>query len=471
MRPRSLTIAIAIGGAAVTLLISVLPFIHFAYKRPSAHLALDTLASLVALLTAFLVLGRFRQSRGLADIVLVCALMLFGFTNLFFSVLAELAPEATPESLSTWAPISGRLVGAVALMAGAFLPQRKLRRPAHTGAALLLAGGGLFAAIGVLSVIFADHLPVVIDPGLSPEASGRPRVVGHPLVLALQLAAVVLFAAAAFGFTRRAERFGDELMKWFGAGAALAAAARLNYFLFPSLYSDYFHTGDVLRLGFYLLLLWGAGREISLYWRSLADIAVLEDRRRLARDLHDGLGQELTFIWSQTRHFPERDASRRFELVATAAERAIDESRRAIAALTMPVDQPLNAAIAQTTTEVANRLGVRTKTDLDEGIRVSPETREALLRIVREAVTNAARHGGAETITVHLSKTDTLRLRIEDDGIGFDVARTKSNSSGFGLTSMQERAYSVGGKLRIVSQPGAGTQIEVELPWENSSAS
>jgi signal transduction histidine kinase len=447
----------------VTLLISALPFIHFAYKSPLAHLALDTLASFVALLTAFLITGRFRQSRALADIVLVCALMLFGFTNLFFSVFGALAREAMPDSFSTWAPVSGRLLAAIALIAAAFLPQRKLRRPAHTGAALLLAGGALLAAIGVLSVVFAGRLPVGIDPGLSPEASGRPRVVGHPVVLALQLAAMVLFAAAAFGFTRRAERFGDELMKWFGAGAALAAAARLNYFLFPSLYSNYFYTGDVLRLGFYLLLLWGAGREISVYWRSLADVAVLEERRRMARDLHDGLGQELTFIWSQTRRFPERDAPLHFESVASAAERAIDESRRAIAALTMPVDQSLDAAIAQTATEVANRLGVRTKTDLEVGIKVSPETREGLLRIVREAVINAVRHGGAQTITVHLSDEDSLRLRIEDDGIGFDVATAKRNSRGFGLTSMQERAHSLGGELHIVSQPGAGTQIELRL--------
>jgi signal transduction histidine kinase len=92
---------------------------------------------------------------------------------------------------------------------------------------------------------------------------------------------------------------------------------------------------------------------------------------------------------------------------------------------------------------------VRTKTDLEVGIKVSPETREGLLRIVREAVINAVRHGGAQTITVHLSDEDSLRLRIEDDGIGFDVSTAKRNSRGFGLTSMQERAHSLGGELHM----------------------
>ena len=191
---------------------------------------------------------------------------------------------------------------------------------------------------------------------------------------------------------------------------------------------------------------------------------MLEERRRLARDLHDGLSQEVTFIWSQTRRFPERHARQRFELVSTAAERAIDESRRAIAALTMPIDQPLDAAISETAHEIAGRLGVTVKTDLEEGIEVSPKKREEILRIVREAVTNAARHGGAELATIRLSRDGGLHLRIEDDGVGFDVTEARRNSRGFGLTSMTERAQGLGGSLLISSEPGRGAVIEVRLP-------
>jgi signal transduction histidine kinase len=157
--------------------------------------------------------------------------------------------------------------------------------------------------------------------------------------------------------------------------------------------------------------------------------------------------------------------------VAGAAERAIDESRRAIAALTMPIDQPLDVVISETAYEIAGRLGVTIKTDLDEDVQASPEIREGLLRIVREAVTNASRHGGAELISVRLSCEDGVCLRVVDDGTGFDVSLARRNSKGFGLLSMEERARGLGGTFWIFSEPGAGTHIEVRLPSTSRFAS
>ena len=184
-------------------------------------------------------------------------------------------------------------------------------------------------------------------------------------------------------------------MRWFAAGAILAAFASLNYLFFPSLYSDWVYTGDFLRLGFYLLVLVGTGREIQTYWRRLADVAVLEERRRIARDLHDGLAQELAFIAAETRG----PASK-------AAERALDESRRAIAALTRPVDEPLHVALVQAAEEVAHRVGTQIRFEGETVSTVPGDTREALIRIVREAVTNAARHGGAAARSARAPKRE-----------------------------------------------------------------
>ncbi len=147
-----------------------------------------------------------------------------------------------------------------------------------------------------------------------------------------------------------------------------------------------------------------------------------------------------------------------------AAERALDESRRAIAALTHPVDEPFDVTLVQTVEEIAERLGSRARLIVDPGVRVPPETREALLRIVREAVTNASRHGGAGLVTVELSNGDGIRLRIADDGKGFDPEAAAARGEGFGLVTMRERAEAVGAELRIWSQPRAGTEIEVVLP-------
>ena len=92
-----------------------------------------------------------------------------------------------------------------------------------------------------------------LPPGieaLPAASSARPLITGHPVVLGAQIVAMILYMVAGAQFTRRAERTGDELAKWIGAGCWVGAAARLNYFLFPSLYTRYLYVGDGLRRGF-----------------------------------------------------------------------------------------------------------------------------------------------------------------------------------------------------------------------------
>jgi signal transduction histidine kinase len=143
-------------------------------------------------------------------------------------------------------------------------------------------------------------------------------------------------------------------------------------------------------------------------------------------------------------------------------ERALDESRRAIAALTRPVDEPLEVALVQAAEEVAGRVGVQLRIEVGRGAQVSPDEREALIRIVREAITNAGRHGGAENVSVELSNGNGTLLRIVDDGSGFNPRRTRVG--GFGLVSMRERAEALGGRFKLSSNAGEGTRIEVRLP-------
>jgi signal transduction histidine kinase len=229
----------------------------------------------------------------------------------------------------------------------------------------------------------------------------------------------------------------------------------VNYFLFPSLYSEWVYTGDVLRVGFYLVLLGGAAREIHAYWRGLAQAAVQEERRRLARDLHDGLAQELAYIGGRASAVGADD-------LTAAAARALDESRRAIAALTLTREEPLDLAVAEAAEDVALRAGARVRLELAPGIRRPPAVQEALLRVVREAVTNAVRHGRAQVVRIDLSNGKGVRLRIADDGVGFDAAA--GDGTGFGLVSMRERVAALGGELRLASRPGSGTAIEVLVP-------
>lgn len=454
-------IAAAAIAAVLTLIVSVVPS-TFAYRAPEGHIAIETAAALVSLLLGFIVFGRFLHGGRLVDLILAAALSLIGLANVAFAVV----PAATGHPFThwaTWAAAVGRLAGSALFCAGAFVPDREVRRRRRAGIRVGAACTAVLVALGLGFSAAASSLPLGIDPELSPGDAGHPRIVGAPGVLAIQLALMALFAAAAIGYARRAERTHDRLVAWFALGSVVYSFAGLNYFLFPSLASQWIYVGDFFRLAFFVILLLGAAREIQRYQASLADAAALEERRRLARELHDGLAQELAFIATQSRWLSRQGAgSERMDPLVVAAERALDESRSAISALTRPLDEPLDAALAQAAEDVAGRVGVRLRLDLEDGIDVPASTREALVRIVREAVSNTARHGSASRVTVRLSTDGAVRLSVDDDGIGFNPE--EHDGDGFGLTSMRERARALGGELSVSSAPGAGTRIDVVIP-------
>jgi signal transduction histidine kinase len=448
----------ATAGAAVTLL-SVLPASSVAYRSSTFHVAIETAATLIALLGAFLLMGRFGRSRVRAELVLAASLLMLGLTNLCFAVIPWIVEEQ-PGSFDTWVPVVGRLLGAAGLAAGALMPSDTVHNPRRLAGQALAAVLGALVAIGLAGALLASHLPVGIDPNLPPDPSG-PELVGTPALLVSQAVSMLLYAVAAFGFVRRAESTGDELMSWLAGAATLAAFSRLNYFLFPSATSEWVYTGDFLRVGAYVLILVGALREVTTYQRELAEIAVYGERRRIARDLHDGLAQELAFIRSQAHRLgPSGDEPAR--QIARAAERALEESRHAIATLARPVGSSLDGSVAHAAGEVAERDGVELRLQLEPGLEAADAVHEALTRIVREALGNAIRHGGARSVTVTLTGANGLRLTVEDDGRG--ISGEGTGSRGFGLVSMRERAEALGGTMRVTSAEGPGARVEVWLP-------
>jgi len=141
--------------------------------------------------------------------------------------------------------------------------------------------------------------------------------------------------------------------------------------------------------------------------------------------------------------------------------RAQDESRLLVGALAAKVDEPLDRALAQVARDAARRYGAAVDLELASGIELSPREQEAVVRIASEAVTNAARHSGAEVLRVYLERLEAgMRLQVVDDGSGFDDEEPRR---GFGLVTMRDRADALGGKLRIDSRRGAGTRVELEL--------
>jgi signal transduction histidine kinase len=462
LRPRFLIGTSAAIGLAVTVLVLAVPDAASPYRNVSVHVAVETAAALIALLAAYLVFGRFQQKAHISDLALFCALAIFGLTNLLFrTVPAAMSASVESGGFAVWTPLIGAALGASILALAAFAPDAPVTRPGRYIVTSLVVVLVSLTAIAILVETIPATQLAADEPAFA--ATDRPDLFGDPALSAAHLFSAALFLLAAVGFSRRAKA-GDELLRWFAAGAVLAAFGRLNYTLFPSPYVGWVYLGDLLRLGFYLLLLVGAVREIWQYWSRFADAAILEERRRIARELHDGIAQELAYVVAQAQQTvgQQRDARDILEKLSIVAQRALDDSRRAIVALVGPLHQSLAAALEQTTDEVAERTGIPIKLELTEGVDVNPATREALIRIVREAAVNAARHGHAHQITVRLTRDSQIHLEITDDGAGFDAAAATQDR--FGLLSMRERAQALGGDFRISSQPGDGTKVEVVLP-------
>ena len=458
-------LAIAVGiGVTHSLVVSLLPSLRLAYDNPALHLTLETAEGLIAALLAYLAAGRFRSTGRVDQLAMAWAFSVLALVNLFLSAGPIAVLGSRPGGMVTWVAVGLRLV-AIGSLCLASLSQSRVAPGGRPLAKPLLLTTGVVAVMVILAAVAADaRLHEAIDPTTPPN--GEQAGSGAYMVVAtLQLVALGLYAGAGVGFSREGRREADELLRWLGAGAVLGAFARLHYFLFPSLYSNWVYTGDLLRLGAYLFFLVGATREISAYWGDQARLAAVEERRRLARDLHDGLTQELAFIRSQTAAMAGGTVIPGMAThLAAAAERALDESRHAIEALSDDFEQPLADKLRQSVEDVVTRAGATVDLDVESAAPVSMTARDALVRVVREAATNAVRHGQAGSVVVRVA-TDhgDVRLTVTDDGRGFDPTRVRS---GFGLQSMRQRVEALGGSLHVTSVPGSGTTVEVALPLE-----
>jgi signal transduction histidine kinase len=453
--------AAAIAAAVATVLVVFMPVLHFAYRQHELHLGLETAAALIGLLASYLLFGRFRRRRRLDDLVLFIALALFALTNLVFAAIPAMVVDFESSKFSTWSALSGRLLGAFAFAAADFVPSRRIELPARRTLLAVLLPVGIVAATAILIGLVGTALPSVVEAEASPEASVRPRLSGHAAALAVQLVSAALFAAAALGFVRRSAREQDTLIAALAVASVFASFARINYFLYPSLYTEWIYTGDAFRLLFYAVVLFGALAEISSYWRVASEAAVLEERRRIARDLHDGLAQELAFVGRNLRRL-ERD-NLFVQRASAGVERGLEDARRAIAALTDPVDEPLGVTLTKVAHDVAAREGTTVAIEVASDVRPREEIRATLVRVVSEAITNAARHGHADVVHIELENGKRLRLRISDRGRGFDPDAERTGVHGFGLRGMRERVLALGGEFRLASRPGGGTQLEIVL--------
>ncbi len=216
------------------------------------------------------------------------------------------------------------------------------------------------------------------------------------------------------------------------------------------------------------------------------ELAVLEERTRLAREIHDTLAQQLTGIVLQleaAEALQSRDEGQRArELMVAAREQArlaLQEARRSVWNLRpMPLEAAgLTAAVALEAERFGARTGMAVTVRNDgvpRNLALSPQAEVAVFRILQEALANAGQHSGASHVEVELRAADgELALVVRDDGSGFDAGAQGAPSAAgdsFGLVGMRERARLIGAEFEVVSEPAGGTTVAVRVPLEQQEA-
>lgn len=207
-------------------------------------------------------------------------------------------------------------------------------------------------------------------------------------------------------------------------------------------------------------------REILELEQSLRKLSVVEERNRIARDIHDGLGASLSGVIIQAEYLltltkSEEDLQREVRELKTGAEEAIDEVRRAVSM--WRDDFVLVPQLENTCTTFTSRHKVPVELKVTGDAPQLAEVQElGIFRILQECLTNIAKHARATKVIVGVAfKPEVIELSIVDDGAGFDPAKTPKNH--YGLINMKERARKANGEVSIDSAPGKGTRVLLSI--------
>jgi signal transduction histidine kinase len=483
----------------ITTLLLVVPNIAPAVVNDRLDLAILTAALLVSASVSALAWSRGRVANDTAALLRGSAFAVLALFNALNLTVAVVGADAAfggsledPGQLPLIAGIVARGVSATLLVAAgmAALSRRTpVLRPwlVLVGPALMV--GGLIA-IGFLlqdtmtMLAPQDALDAIATDPTAPLLPGS----APALVVAQSLigAAFVLAALLAHRSYRRSARAGDAIL---AAGFLIAAFSQVHTAIHPGSYGSVVTTGDLLRLAFYVVLLVGIVvdsrddlaelRAATMEVRRLAEAefaaATLEERARLAREIHDGLAQDLWYAKLKQSRLTQIAAfdgepKRLSEEVASAIDVALAEARNAIAAMRGGAESgPLFDILERQVDDFSDRFAVRAELSRSgPEPAIGPRARAELVRIVQEALTNVRKHADATVVRVTVASADDLRIVVVDNGRGF---RPDAVDGGFGLDSMKQRAALIGAALSISSKPQDGSRVELVLPLQRAGGS
>jgi signal transduction histidine kinase len=437
-----------------------LGFVHPpASYDPTLRTSAETAIALCALTATWLLSAQFAYSRKLRDLLLFAGLLTLAFLHLFSYALPAVGNLNAGSSFAA-ALLCGNVFAGATFAAAALAPSDRV----------FPSGGGpraIAAGLGVLAVGLAELGGLLLHNQLVPAAThpveGIGSALGHPLGVVLVLVAAGLFGVAAVAFARRAQTEQPRIITQLAGASVLLAAAGLYSLALPALPPNWVAPGLGLRLvAWVLVFIAVVGRELDVR-AGLGLAAVTAERRRVAGNLHDGLAQDLAFIVAHRTLLSAHLGAE--HPLTVAASRALAVSRAAITELWDSSASTVHEALESVAHELSHRFEVGVALDAHLDAELAPDMREHVVRIVREAIVNAARHGDAKHVSVSLRRTgEGVVLRVRDDGCGIAHAATDGAREGFGLRSMCERAAVRGGRLVLSEPANGGTELEVLFP-------
>jgi signal transduction histidine kinase len=444
---RSVLVIAVLSGIAVAC--ALLRPVHAV--NPGARAALETTIALSATFSAGLLIARLGRRRQVPDLLLLCALLAALFADLVYCAAPALSGGVGLES-GGGARLVCELLVSLAFAAAAFAPRRTIPDPSRRWVtSIVVAGAGTLMLGELLAQLISSRW---VSGGIAGNAS-------HPVVVGVHVAAAAVLIVAALAFVARSRRGGLDGGLLAGASFLLGGAS-LQYLAMPVPATDWVTPREGLRLAAYALLLAGAYARYAKIRRDEARAAIGSERERIARDLHDGLVQDLACIAAQGQRLDSNLGPEHPLMVAT--RHALATSRGTIADLWASTAPSTEAALRLIAGELEHRYDVEVQvlieadTALTADNDLEPSQREHLVRIAREAIVNAALHGTARHVDVVLVRRGRdLLLRVSDDGRGI----TDTERTGFGLRTMRARAASLGGQLSAHPRADGGTELEL----------
>jgi signal transduction histidine kinase len=481
-----------------TLVLLLAPSVPFVAVSPAADVALNTTAVLVVGAVAALAWTRYTQRGRWSDLLEAAGFLVPAVVGVLALLALMTGVDSRvglrldqPGSAPPYVWMLGRSTAGVALILAAFLAGRTAGISIRTAVLVGVLPAFVVALLAMGIVAVQDSLPPVIGDAGFEQLRSNPVVFSvlpgmTPLGVLLQLAVagVFLFAAALYtGPTpNAATRLGAR--PYLAIALVFAAFGHVHAAIYPGTYAGLITTGDILRLTFYVFLLVGLQREAAADMRAVraanrelerlgageAARAAADERARLAREVHDGLVQDLWFAKLKIGLLLERAklAPAERQLVddaASALETGLTDARQAVMTLRTTNDgRSLEDVLTDYVEEFAERTGLQAEFVAQGRLPILAIPIQAqLLRMAQEALNNVAKHADATVVKVVASAVEGgYRLSVSDNGRGFEPKAT--GGDGFGLRTMRERARSMGAELTIESEPRNGTTMSVTMP-------